>query len=134
MERSKCISEANQLTKQGICIYLKETDHAYQGALCGNPKKSYNGRFESWDEFKDTHVGFLGENNFDDDYNFVFRYDIYNQENGLYKLEVCILLQRKGIYTNLDIYNIESETLNTEVKEWLKGRAEYLKKLWTEVL
>lgn len=36
--------------------------------------------------------------------------------------------------THLHIYNIDQTTLNTEVKEWLKDRYEYLKNLWNEVI
>ena len=44
------------------------------------------------------------------------------------------MLQRKGIYTHLHIYNINQSTLDTEVKEWLKCRYDYIKNLWKEVL
>jgi hypothetical protein len=45
-----------------------------------------------------------------------------------------MMLQRKGIYTHLFIKNIEQETLNVEVHQWLKDRSEYIKNLWKEVL
>lgn len=43
------------------------------------------------------------------------------------------MLQRKGIYTHLNIRNINQETLDTDVKEWLRGRRNYMMELWKEV-
>lgn len=112
---------------------LKETNHDYQNCLVGNHYDSnMSGTFNSWQEFKDEHYGFMG-GEFDDTYHFVFRYDIHKDDYG-YKLELCIMLQRKGIYTHLYIRNISQDTLDTEVYKWLKGRSEYLKSLWQEVL
>lgn len=113
---------------------LKETNHNYQNCLMGN---FYDNKctwvLNSWNEFKNTHAGFIDQNKFDDTYNFVFRYDINKLDNGKYCLELCIMLQRKGIYTHLYINNIDKETLNTEVKEWLKDRYKYMKSLWNEI-
>lgn len=114
---------------------LKETKHDYQNCLVGNfYDNECNNEFNSWKDFKHTHLGFISNNKFDDTYNYVFRYDIYKQDNGLYKLELCMMLQRKGIYTHLYINDIDEKLLNTEVKEWLKDRCEYIKKLWKEIL
>lgn len=113
---------------------MKETKHDYQGCLVGNYYDSnMTGIFESWEEFKETHLGFTSTG-FDDTYHFVFRYDIYKEDNGKYQLELCMMLQRKGIYTHLWINNIDQITLDTEVKDWLKGRSEHIKNLWNEVL
>lgn len=113
---------------------LNETDHDYQNCLVGNYYDSkMSGEFHSWEDFKDTHLGFTPEG-FDDTYHFVFRYDVHKQEDGNYSLGLCMMLQRKGIYTHLYIRNIDKKTLYFEVSEWLKGRSEYLKKLWIEVL
>lgn len=113
---------------------MNETKHDYQNCLCGN---FYNGKctgeFNSWKDFKENHLGFEGED-FDDRYHFVFRYDITKQKDGKYYLELCMMLQRKGIYTHLYINNIDQKTLDTEVSEWLKERASYIKNLWNEVL
>lgn len=113
---------------------MKETKHDYQGCLVGNFYDSKcTGQYSSWDIFVQTHCGFMsGE--FDDIYNFVFRYDIHKQKDGNYYLELCMMLQRKGIYTHLHVYNIDQNTLDTEVKEWLKVRHEYIKNLWKEVI
>lgn len=113
---------------------MKETNHDYQLCLVGNYYDSnMTGEFESWEEFKDTHYGFTSTG-FDDRYHFVFRYDIHKDSLSEYTLELCMMLQRKGIYTHLFIRNIDQKTLDTEVNEWLKGRSEYLKNLWKEVL
>lgn len=121
---------------------LKETKHDYQYCLVGNfYDNKCTGTYESWEDFKNTHAGFVTNVSYNDTYNFVFRYDIHKQvnpisllEDGKYRLELCIMLQRKGIYTHLYIRNIDQNTLNTEVKEWLKGRSKYITHLWKEVL
>lgn len=113
---------------------MKETNHDYQNCLCGNfYDDKCTGEFKSWDDFKTTHSGFL-QNSFEDTYHFVFRYDINEQKDSKYCLELCMMLQRKGIYTHLYIYNIDQDVLNTEVKEWLKSRYDYMKNLWSEII
>jgi hypothetical protein len=112
---------------------MRETEHDYQGALVGNHyDRRMTGVFDSWESFKETHLGFSSKG-FDDTYHFVFRYDIY-KEDGKYQLELCMMLQRKGIYTHLWIDNIDQKTLDVEIKNWLKSRSEYMKDLWKEVL
>lgn len=116
---------------------MKETKHDYQKCLMGNFYDSKcTAEYSSWEEFKTTHLGFCGKNfnDFDDRYHFVFRYDIHKQDDENYELELCMMLQRKGIYTHLYIENITQEELDTEVEAWLKGRCEYLKNLWSEVM
>jgi hypothetical protein len=113
---------------------LKETNHDYQNCIMGNFYDiKCTGQYSSWEEFKNNHLGFTSER-FDDKYHYVFRYDIYKHDNGLYELELCVMLQRKGIYTHLHIYNIDQTTLDTEVKEWLRNRYDYIKSLWNEVI
>lgn len=114
---------------------LKETQHDYQNCLVGNfYDNKCTGEYETWEDFKNTHAGFGANDFYNDTYNFVFRYDIHKQDDSKYRLELCIMLQRKGIYTHLYIRNIDQNTLNTEVKEWLKGRSKYITHLWKEVL
>lgn len=132
------IRRSEQLTQKatykGVVNMLKETNHDYQNCLVGNfYDNKTTGVFDSWEEFKEKHYGFMSDG-FDDTYNFVFRYDIHKQDNDCYKLELCMMLQRKGIYSNLTIKNITQNILNIEVYEWLKGRSEYIKNLWKEVI
>lgn len=117
---------------------LKETNHDYQNCLCGNFYDiKTSGAFTSWDEFKKNYNGFAENDplfeNFDDTYHFVFRYDIYKKREENYTLELCIMLQRKGVYTHIFIKNVTESELNGEVKTWLNGRLKYLKSLWKEL-
>lgn len=132
----------------GMQIYLakenytiKETRHDYQGCLMDNfydIEGKSSCEFNNWEDFKERFTGgFSDKNNFrnyDDTYNFVFRYDIDKKEDNTFSLELCIMLQRKGVYIHNFINNIDEKTLNTEVKEWLKGRCNYLKLLWNEFI
>lgn len=112
---------------------MKETNHDYQNCLCGNFYDSNcTGEYESWEDFKNIYLGFCSEG-FDDRYHFVFRYDITKQKDDNYYLELCIMLQRKGIYSHIYIYNIDQHTLDTEIKDWLKGRQAYINKLWSDI-
>lgn len=117
-------------------MMLKETNHDYQNCLVGNfYDNECTGEYDSWEEFKNIHFGFKDKKTlkFDDTYHFVFRYDINKVSNDNYTLELCMMLQRKGIYTHLYINNITKDTLNSEVKIWLKNRKKYLLNLWKEV-
>ena len=110
---------------------MKETNHDYQNCITGNFYDSAcTGEFQSWNEFKNSFLGFNDDGTYDDKYHFVFRWDINKIENGLFELELCIMLQRKGIYIHNWINDISQEMLDTEVKEWLKCRREYIKRLW----
>lgn len=112
---------------------MKETEHDYQNCIVGNfYDNKCTGHFSSWEIFKKNYLGFTSRG-FDDTYHFVFRYDIHKQKDNNYYLELCVMLQRKGIYTHLNIYNIDQNTLDTEVKEWLQGRSKYIKSLWKEI-
>lgn len=116
---------------------MKETNHDYQYCVMENPHDAnLNGSWDSWDEYKKNYLGFNNGNikDYDDRYHYVFRYDIYKKENNTYTLELCIMLQRKGLYTNLLIHNISQEELDGEIKEWLKDRSKYMKSLWKEVM
>lgn len=118
---------------------LGATDHDYQNCLVGNfYSRDVNGKFESWEDFKKEYLGFPANNDiepYDDTYHFVFRFDIHpiHSKDGLYELELCVMLQRKGIYSHLTIKNIDQETLDGEVRAWLEGRKQYLRNLWTEI-
>lgn len=129
---------------------MKETENDYQNCIMGNFYSSEcSGRHRTWEEFKKEHWGFSSNGtNWDDTYNFVFRVDIhtnknidttneivysktsYELERITYSLELCVMLQRKGIYTHLFIDNITQNELNDEVKNWLTKRREYIEKLW----
>ena len=110
---------------------MKETKHDYQGCLVGNHfSKNCTGYFYSWEDFKKGFLGFTSDSSYDDTYHFVFRWDVNKELDGLYTLELCIMLQRKGIYIHQYIYNINQEILDGEVKGWLKGRKGYIDKLW----
>lgn len=115
---------------------MKATEHDYQGCVGSNfYDNKCNGQYDSWDDFKKHYLGFYDNDNFDDTYHFVFRYDIYisDVKRNKYTLGLCILLQRKGIYTNIFINNINQYLLDTEIKKWLQERYKYMKSLWKEI-
>ena len=116
---------------------LTQTDHDYQGALCGNfyNPKDTTSFWTSWDEFKENWSGFREASieNYDDTYHFLFRFDIHEKEKGRYSLELCNMLQRKGIYCFIVVQNISQEELDGEIKDWLTKRKEYMLSLWKEI-
>lgn len=112
---------------------MKKTKHDYQGCIVGNFfTNKYNYNFSSWEDFKNNFAGFTTKD-FDDTYHYIFRYDIHEEKKGFYILELCCMLQRKGIYTHLLINNISQNLLDTEIKTWLQDRVKYIKSLWKEV-
>jgi len=109
---------------------MKETNHDYQNCLVGNHyDRDMTGQHNSWYEFKKNWVGFE-ESSYDDTYHFIFRYDIHLQEDGAYTLELCSMLQRKGIYVHIYVYNISQHQLDNQVAPWLEGRRDYIRQLW----
>lgn len=117
---------------------MKVTNHDYQHCLVGNYfSNDVNGRYESWEEFKRVWLGFVdGDKDFekyDDTYHFLFRYDINQYDDDPASLELCFMLQRKGIYSHIYVDNLTEEELNNEIPKWLKGRKQYLDNLWKEV-
>lgn len=116
---------------------LKDTNHDYSKCLMGNAySNDANGHFDSWESFKENWGGFIyrksdGVTSYDDTYNFLFRYDLNVDDDSNY-LELCFMLQRKGIYVNVIVDNITEKDM-PEITEWLKGRKEYLKQLWSDV-
>lgn len=118
---------------------VKATDHDYQGAVSGNYySNDPNYTYPSWAEFKAVWAGIRdGDDistygNYDDTYNFLFRYDINDRGENGFELELCFLLQRKGIYSHIFVENIVDEDM-PEINEWLKGRKEYLMALWEDI-
>lgn len=131
---------AKRQKTKGI-IPLKETDHDYAGAVNGNYYSNQpNQRYSSWEAFKTLWAGMHTDEDieqFDDTYNFVFRYDILEFERDdsdetYFSLELCILLQRKGIYAHVRVDNIVQEDM-PEITKWLKGRKEYAMNLWKDI-
>lgn len=129
------IEESNTGIPQTIA--LKETTHDYQRALVGNYYSNEpDGAYDSWQEFKDIWAGFHSPTNvekFDDTYHFLFRYDINDREELGFQLELCFMLQRKGIYTHIYVNNIQEDDM-PEITKWLKGRKAYMLQLWKEVI
>ncbi|MBS5814573.1 MAG: hypothetical protein KIC96_07720 [Enterococcus casseliflavus] len=115
---------------------MEETQHDYQGCLMGNFYSTEpSGNYDSWKKFKNTWLGFAnnddGFTKYDDTYHFLFRYDVHKYEDN-YILELCFMLQRKGIYSHIYV-DVTQDDLNLEIPKWLEGRKKYLEKLWAEV-
>lgn len=110
---------------------LYKTEHDYAGCI----PAIYNrltGTFETWQDFKIEHFGFddIDTLKWDDTYNFVARYDIFESGNS-FRLELFIILQRKGLITKIYIDYIAPEDYE-EVIEWLNDRSKYIQSLWKE--
>lgn len=113
---------------------MKETDHDYQNYLSGNYHDGgMNFTRKTWNEFKKNWIGFK-QTEYDDTYHFLFRFDIHKQDDENYRLELCFMLQKKGIYIHLNVLNITQSELDNEVREWLSGRKDYMDVLWKDVI
>lgn len=114
----------------------EETQHDYQRALIGNfYSDEPDGSYETWHAFKQLWRGFNDEqdvSNYDDTYHFLFRYDLNDREERGFELELCFMLQRKGIYSHIYVENIQDSDM-PEITKWLEGRKQYLLKLWKEI-
>lgn len=115
---------------------LVPTNHSY---YCSDHNYYVNGDdnygrcdYESWKEFKAEWVNTDGS--LDDDLNHLFRFDIV-KEDGIEKqgftLWLFFILQRKGIYTPVQINNITQDDM-PEITAFLRARWSYLQKQWEE--
>lgn len=107
-------------------------------------KHSYYCRLECWNstepllEYK-TFSDFLEEwENADPDYNLLFRYDIYQNEDknsnliDSYRLELFYILQRKGIFLPI-LVNDFKDTDIEKFNIFIKTKWEYLKNIWEPI-
>lgn len=97
--------------------------------------------YNCWDDFKKSWFMGRDNKNYDDDYNFIFRYDIEPQgtlgdkpfETEIYYcVNLQVLQQRKGRYIGVFIKNVPKEDI-IEVKEFLKERRKYIFNLWEDI-
>lgn len=80
-------------------------------------------QFDSFDEY-------LKEwNDADLDYNMLFRWDLKQDDEGIFYLQLFFILQRKGIFMCEQVNNIQESDVN-KILDYLKPRKEYIKKLW----
>lgn len=112
------------------------TKHSYQflNPCNWSDKPQY---YNCWYDFKYS----WGTDNYDDDYNFIFRWDIEPQgtlgdkpfETEIYYcVNLQILQQRKGRYIGVFIKNVSKEDI-IEIKEFLKERRKYILDLWSDI-
>lgn len=110
---------------------MRETKHDNQGNL--SVTDCYNSAtYNSWQHFKFSNRGFRSEE-FNDSELFVFRYDI-DRKYRSYTLKLYVMWQTERKYVTLYIKGISQEQLDTEVREWLKRRRNYLANMWREVV
>ena len=115
---------------------LVPTNHSYYCSDSNYYVDGYDnyGRcdYDSWKEFKQEWVDTDGS--LDDDLNHLFRFDIV-KEDGIEKqgftLWLFFILQRKGIYTPVQINNITQDDM-PEITAFLRARWSYLQKQWKE--
>lgn len=112
---------------------LKETGHSYYCEVNEEWRTSHS-EYDTWDDFKENYCD--GLENLDDDYNFLFRFDIkphITEDGGTtgYELVLCFMQQRHGKFSPVIILSI-SENDMPEIEEWLNGRWDYMKQIWSE--
>jgi len=91
-------------------------------------------RFDSWDDF------FKEAKDWDDDYNYLIRWD-WNEEwvdedkeceSIPEHIKLHFFRQRKGFHVTMHINATKDE--EAKIKAYLKDKADYLKKLWYPIL
>ena len=109
-------------------LKFEETKHSY---YCNdeNYYQNISQDFKSWEEFKEE----WEIETLDIDMNFVFRFDITNNENHKTKkrLDLFFMQQRKGIFLPVRVMIKEKDM--QEVSGFLNNHFEYFKNLWKEL-
>lgn len=113
-------------------LELKETEHSY---YCNDKNYYCANSLITYENFKD----FYNEwGKLDIDYNYIFRFDLeedkdYNTKKplGTYTLKLYYMLQRKGNFVPINIYNVVENDI-IQINELLKSHWEYTKDLWKE--
>ena len=101
---------------------LWEIDHPYYCNAGNYYSNDASMVFESWDDFLTD----LGDG--DLDYNMVFRWDWNKCEETGDQVHLAYMLQRKGIYLSVTVKVTDED--QDAVREFLKPRWEYMKRLW----
>ena len=101
-------------------------DHPYycsdNNYYSNDPAQSYTVWPEFYAEFKDA----------DEDYNLCFRWDIkeYSESPGRYRMEIFMMIQRKGIFKPVSIRLVTEADL-PEVLEYLNRHWAKMQQLWS---
>ena len=86
-----------------------------------------------WGDFKEEWLG-IGDDSLgiDSDLNYCVRFDItQNEDSGAKDLWLFFLLQRKGIFSPVQVRNIKDSDM-PEIEKFLKRQWKYIKKMWKE--
>ena len=89
--------------------------------------------YDSWSDFKEEWLG-IGDDSLgiDSDLNYCVRFDItQNEDSGAKDLWLFFLLQRKGIFSPVQVRNIKDSDM-PEIEKFLKRQWKYIKKMWKE--
>lgn len=104
---------------------LKETNHSY---YCECYEGDCSEEYENWQSFKND-----GGLDVDLDYNLLFRFDIVEEENNEYILQLHYAKQRHGQELWHDIiHNIQKEDM-PEIEKYLKKVKKHLISHWKEI-
>lgn len=142
-----------------IVKHLREVDHPYYCATGNFYSIECHANFESWEEFATPtgtdKTGFIGNVLFDwdDDLNFLFRWDwnkadadnyflspgdpddetaAFEEASKTDTLNLFFMAQRKG--RNMSASVTVTEADEPAVREWLTKKAEYMRTIWAPLL
>lgn len=112
---------------------LWEANHSYYCSESNFFDRDYTTEYNSWEEFIEA------EDDSDDDLNLVFRWDwkISNKEGEDYyepdeptthQLQLCYMLQRKGIYRAV-IVDVEEDD-EEKIRKWLAPKYQKMLEIW----
>lgn len=121
-----------------IYLKLQKTNHSYycseSNYYVGRNENFGRSEYATWKDLKDD---WLINDDLDDDYNHLFRFDIFESKDDdgnpteKFELFLFFILQRKGIYRPVWIKEITEEDM-PEIKRFLEKRWEYMKNQWIE--
>lgn len=116
---------------------LNVTNHPYycskSSYYVGGSDNFGRSEYDSWSDFKEEWLG-IGDDSLgiDSDLNYCVRFDItQNEDSGAKDLWLFFLLQRKGIFSPVQVRNIKDSDM-PEIEKFLKRQWKYIKKMWKE--
>ena len=108
--------------------HLWDVDHPYYCAESNWYSNEAYLRYDSWAEF----IGDWGD--LDLDLNHVFRWDWHepDEDNTQARLQVFVMLQRKGLFKPIDIFGMKVED-EPSVREWLEKHWDKIGEMWAPI-
>lgn len=101
-------------------------DHPYYANMSNYYSNDPYASYESWSDF------YSEWNDADIDYNTCYRFDLKKpdpDEGTLWYMQIIIIMQRKGIYKPIEVFNLTDDDV-PQIVDYLKKHRDYINEIW----